>query len=88
VVQLTQGLLLNKEYLNSDDCPCVFIRKSNTGFCIISVYVDDLKIIGHTKDIDELHNHLKKEFKMKDLGRTKFYLVLQIEHLQTGILVH
>jgi hypothetical protein len=83
-----KGLLLNKEYLNSDDCPCVFIRKSNTGFCIISVYVDDLKIIGHTNDIDEAHNHLKKEFKMKDLGRTKFYLVLQIEHLQTGILVH
>jgi hypothetical protein len=25
---------------------------------------------------------------MKDLGKTKFYLGLQIEHLQTGILVH
>jgi hypothetical protein len=59
----------------------VFIRKSNTGFCIISVYVDDLNIIGHTKDIDEPHNHLKMDFKMKDLGKTKFYLGLQIEHL-------
>jgi hypothetical protein len=25
---------------------------------------------------------------MKDLGKTKFYLGLQIEHLQTSILVH
>jgi hypothetical protein len=25
---------------------------------------------------------------MKDLGKTKFYLRLQIKHLQTGILVH
>jgi hypothetical protein len=25
---------------------------------------------------------------MKDLGKTKFYLDLQIEHLQTSILVH
>jgi hypothetical protein len=33
--------LVNKGYSNSDDCPCVFIRKSSTGFCIISVYVDD-----------------------------------------------
>jgi hypothetical protein len=66
----------------------VFIRKSSTDFCIISVYVDDLNIIGHAKDIDEARNHLKKEFEMKDLGKTKFCLGLQIEHLQTGILVH
>jgi hypothetical protein len=66
----------------------VFIRKSSTGFCIISVYVDDLNIIDHTNDIDEALNHLKKEFEMKNLGKTKFYLGLQIEHLQTRILIH
>jgi hypothetical protein len=80
--------LLNKGYSNIDDGLCVFIRKSTTGFCIISVYVNDLYIIGHAKDIDEACNHLKKEFEMKDLGKTKFCLGLQIEHLQTGILVH
>ena len=68
--------LLNKGYSNSDDCPCVFIKKSPTGFYIISVYVDDLNIIGHTKDIDEARNHLKTEFEMKDLGKTKFCLGL------------
>jgi hypothetical protein len=68
--------LLNKGYSSNDDCSCVFIRKSTTGFCIISVYVDDLNIIGYTKDIDESRGHLKTEFKMKDLGRTKFYLGL------------
>jgi hypothetical protein len=68
--------LLNNGYLNSDDCTYMFIKKSNTGFCIISVYVDDLNIIGHAKDIDEAHSHLKKEFEMKDLGKTKFCLVL------------
>jgi hypothetical protein len=80
--------LINKGYSNSDDCSCVFIRKFNTVFCIISIYIDGLNIIGHTKNIDEARNHLKKEFKMKDLGKTKFYLGLQIEHLQTSILVH
>jgi hypothetical protein len=50
--------------------------------------VDDLNIIGHTKDINEARNHLKMEFKMKDLGRTKFCLGLHLEHLHTGILVH
>jgi hypothetical protein len=66
----------------------VFIRKSSTGFYIISVYVDNLNIIGHAKNINEAHNHIKKEFEMKDLGITKLCLDLQIEHLQTGILVH
>jgi hypothetical protein len=80
--------LINKGYSNSDDCPCVFIRKSKADFYIISVYVDDLNINGRTKDIDEAHNQLKNDFKMKDLGKTNFYLGLQIEHLQTGILVH
>jgi hypothetical protein len=66
----------------------VSIRKSSNSFCIISVYADDLNIIGHAKDIDDAHNHLKKEFEMKDLGKTKFCLGLQIKHLQMGILVH
>jgi hypothetical protein len=52
------------------------------------VYVDDLNIISHTKDIDEARNHLKTEIKMKNLDRTKFCLGLQLEHLHMGILVH
>jgi hypothetical protein len=79
--------LPNKGYSNIDDCPCVFIRKSTTGFCIITVYVDDLNIISHIKDIDEARNHLKMEFEMKDLGRNKFCLGLQLEHLYMGIII-
>ena len=40
--------LMMKGYTNRDDCPYVFIKKSQNGFCIISVYVDDLNIIGNT----------------------------------------
>jgi hypothetical protein len=54
--------LLNKGYSNNDDCPYVFIHKSSTGFCIISVYVNDLNIIGTELDINELRDHLKIEF--------------------------
>jgi hypothetical protein len=79
--------LLNKGYSNNDDCSCVFIRKSSTGFYIISVYVD-LNIIGTKLDINEAHDHLKIEFEMKGLGKTKFYLGLQLEYLPTSILIH
>jgi hypothetical protein len=50
--------------------------------------MDGLNIIGHTKDNDEALNHLKIEFEMKDLGRTKFCLRLHLEHLHMCILIH
>jgi hypothetical protein len=50
--------------------------------------VDDLNIIGNTRDIDEARNHLKTKFEMKDLGETKFCLGFQLEHLPPGILVY
>jgi hypothetical protein len=53
------NFLLQRGYINNDDCPCVFIKKSNDGFCIISVYVDDLNIIGVTRDIEEVMAYLK-----------------------------
>jgi hypothetical protein len=31
---------------------------------------------------------LNKEFEMKDLGKTKFCLGLQIEHFKDGVLLH
>jgi hypothetical protein len=42
---------------------------------IVSVYVDDINIIGKRYDINEARHHLTK-FKMKDLGQTKFCLGL------------
>ena len=75
------NFLLKRGYTNNDDCPCVFIKKSTDGFCIISVYVDDLNIIGTTRDIEEASAYLKTKFEMKDLDKTKFCLGLQLKHL-------
>jgi hypothetical protein len=80
--------LSKKGYTNNDGCLCVSIKKSTSGFCIISVYVDDLNIIGSDIDINEARHHLKTEFEMKDLGKTKFCLGLQLEHLPCGIFVY
>jgi hypothetical protein len=61
--------------------------KAEPEFCIILVYVDDLNV--NRQDIDEARNHVKTEFEMMDLGKTKFCLELQLdEHLPSGILVH
>jgi hypothetical protein len=50
VVQLIKRVPPKQRLLCNDDFSCVFIRKSITGFCIILVYVDDLNIIGYTRD--------------------------------------
>jgi hypothetical protein len=52
------------------------------------VYVDDLNIIGNEPDINEARHHLRTEFEMKDLGQTKFFLGLQLEHLHSGIFIY
>ena len=56
--------------------PMYLIKKSETGFAIIVVYVDDLNLIGTPEELTRTTKYLKKEFEMKDLGKTKFCLDL------------
>ena len=80
--------LLKEGYVNNPICPCIFIKKSKTKFVIIIVYVDDLNLIETLEELTRTTNYLKNEFEMKDLGKTKFCLGLQIEHFPNGVLVH
>ena len=50
--------------------------------------MDDLNLIGTPEGLLETANYLKKEFEMKDLGKTRYYLGLQIEYFSNGIFVH
>jgi len=80
--------LVKEGYKSNVISPCVFIKRSISGFTIIAVYVDDLNIIGSPEEIEKTAKLLNKEFEMKDLGVTKLCLGLQIEHLYNGIFVH
>ena len=80
--------LLKEGYVNNPICPCVFIKKSETGFAIIVVYVDDLNLVGTPEELTKTAEYLKKEIEMKDFGKTKFCIGLQIEHFPNGVLVH
>ena len=66
----------------------VIASAKETWFIIITIYVDDLNLIGSSKEITDMSVSLTKEFEMKDLVQTKFCLGLQIEHLEDGILLH
>ena len=70
--------LLKEGYANNLICLCIFIKKSKTGFAIIVVYVDHLNLIRTPEELTRTTNYLKREFEMKDIGKTKFFLGLQI----------
>ena len=80
--------LIKEGYINNPICPCVFIKKSESGFAIIAVYVDDMNLIGTPRELLKTAEYLKKEFEMKDLRKTKYCLGLEIEHKSDGILIH
>ena len=68
--------LVSKGYVNNEICPCVFIKKDLGN---LFGTLDELKITA---------SHLKSKFEMKDLGKTRFCLGLELEHCTDGILVH
>jgi hypothetical protein len=78
--------LLKEGFKNNPICPCIFIKKSESRFAIIAVYVDDLNLVGTPEKLIKTVTYLKSEFEMKDLGKTKFCLGLQIEHFSNEFL--
>ena len=74
--------------MNNSICPCVFINKTENGLAIIAVYVDDLNLIRTPEELIKTTNYLKKEFDMKDLGKTRYCIGLQIEYCLNGVLIH
>ena len=74
--------------MNNSICPCVFIKKVAIEFSIIAIYVDDLNLIGTPEELIKTIDYLKKEFEMKNLGKTKYCLDLQIEHCSDDVLIH
>ena len=52
------------------------------------MYVDDLNLIGTPEELTRTTKYLKKQFEMKDLGKKKIGLGLQIKNFHTGVLVH
>ena len=74
--------------MNNQIFPCIFIKNSKSRFDIVVVYVDDLNLVRTLEELTKTTNYLKNDFEMKDLGKTKNFLGLQIEHSPNGIFVH
>lgn len=74
--------------MNNELYPCVLIKKSHFGFAIVAVYVGNINLIGTLAELEEIAIHLKSKFEMKDIGKTRYCLGLEIENCSDVILVH
>jgi hypothetical protein len=52
--------LIKEGYKSNLISPCIFIKRSISSFTIITVYVDDLSIIGSPEEIEKTAKLLKK----------------------------
>ena len=58
---------------------CVYIKSSKDNFVILSLYVDDILIVGNSKEcILEIKGWLLSKFEMKDMGEAAYILGVRI----------
>jgi hypothetical protein len=64
----------------------LYVKKTDHGIIIIVIYVDDLIITGNSDvDIFDLKKLLKQKFEMKDLGKLRYFLGIEVIQSSKGI---
>ena len=75
-------------YKKSKGDHTVFIKHSETrGVTVLLVYVDDIIVTDNEEEKSELIRRLMKEFEIKELGRLKFFLGIELVYSAQGIFI-
>ena len=71
--------MLNDGFTMVEEDHCLYIKHSNIGFIILSLYVDDILIVGNDKKlIDDTKKWLSSNFEMKDMSEARYVLGVRI----------
>ena len=75
--------------LHSTTDHSVFYYHNSSRQCIyLVVYVDDIIITGSDQDgIQKLKQHLFTQFQIKDLGKLKYFLGIEIAQSSSGVIL-
>jgi hypothetical protein len=58
---------------------CVYVKRSNNSFIILSLYVDDILIAGNNKEmIETTKRWLSLNFEMKNMGEANYVLSVKV----------
>jgi Reverse transcriptase (RNA-dependent DNA polymerase) len=67
----------------------MFTKVTGKGTVVILIYVNDLVITGSDLNrIENLKNHLRKEFDIKDLGYLTYFLCIENARSHKGFFYH
>ncbi|KAI3465815.1 hypothetical protein Pfo_022478, partial [Paulownia fortunei] len=77
--------MMRQKYTRSKYDHCVYLHKLQDGsFIYLLLYVDDMLIASQSQmEIDKLKAQLNQEFEMKDLGKAKKILGIEISRDRT-----
>ena len=71
--------MLKDGFTMMEEDHCMYIKRSNNHFIILSLYVDDILIAGNYKKlIDMTKKWLSLNFKMNDMGEASYVLGVKI----------
>ncbi|XP_048139417.1 uncharacterized mitochondrial protein AtMg00810-like [Rhodamnia argentea] len=73
-------------YKQSNADHTLFVKKSGAKISILIVYVDDIVVTGNDNDeIGRLKKFLGQEFEIKDLGKLRYFLGIEVARSSKGI---
>jgi len=78
--------LVTSEFQTSNADFSLYVKKTDHGIVVIIIYVDDLIIKGDSDvDIFDLKKLLKQKFEMKDLGKLRYFLGIEVIQSPKGV---
>ncbi|XP_020972603.1 uncharacterized protein LOC107627359 [Arachis ipaensis] len=83
------GFLQQHDFIKSSHDHSFFTKHTNNGLAVILVYVDDLILFGDNMvEIETIKKALDAEFSIKDLGKLKFFLGMEVARSSQGIALY
>ncbi|XP_024964221.1 uncharacterized protein LOC112504517 [Cynara cardunculus var. scolymus] len=78
--------LYENGFIQSINDYSLFTKSVGSVFVILLVYVDDIVVTGNSvSEVNNIKNFLKSKFLVKDLGKLKFFLGIEIMEYDSGI---
>jgi transposase InsO family protein len=82
-------VLLSAGFKQSQADHSLFTRQSGSTILVVLVYVDDLLVTGNDlASIRQLQEFLSRNFQLKDLGKLKYFLGIEVARSRAGIFIN